>query len=54
MTNQIEDFKGKRMLERAEELDTFWAYTTEKRYRPRLCVKLVAIKIIRACPPNNK
>jgi len=23
-------------------------------YRPRLCVKLVAIKIIRAYPPNNK
>ena len=27
MTNEIESFKGKRMLERAEGLDTFWAYT---------------------------
>lgn len=30
MTNEIENFKGEKMLERAKELDTFWIYNTEK------------------------
>ena len=29
MTNEIENFKGEKMLERAKELDTFWIYNTE-------------------------
>ncbi len=29
MTNEIQNFKGERMLKRAEELDSFWAYNTE-------------------------
>lgn len=29
MTNEIQNFKGERMLQRAEELDSFWAYNTE-------------------------
>lgn len=29
MTNEIQNFKGERMLQRAEELDSFWAYSTE-------------------------
>lgn len=30
MTNKIQNFKGERMLQRAEELDSFWAYNTEE------------------------
>ena len=29
MTNEIRNFKGEKMLERAKELDTFWIYNTE-------------------------
>lgn len=29
MTNEIRNFKGERMLQKAEELDSFWAYNTE-------------------------
>jgi hypothetical protein len=29
MTNENQTFKGERMLQRAEELDSFWAYNTE-------------------------
>ncbi len=46
MTNQIEDFKGKRMLERAEELDTFWAYTTEKLPEDKQLVLLDNVQFI--------
>jgi len=46
MTNQIEDFKGKRMLERAEELDTFWAYTTEKLPKDKQLVLLDNVQFI--------
>jgi len=28
MTNKIQNFKGERMLQRAEDLDSFWAYRT--------------------------
>lgn len=30
MTNEIQNFKGERMLQRAEELDSFWAYNTQE------------------------
>jgi hypothetical protein len=30
MTNEIENFKGERMLERAKDLDSFWAYSTKQ------------------------
>uniref|UniRef100_A0A7V0Z427 site-specific DNA-methyltransferase (cytosine-N(4)-specific) n=1 Tax=candidate division WOR-3 bacterium TaxID=2052148 RepID=A0A7V0Z427_UNCW3 len=30
MTDEIQNFKGERMLQRAEELDSFWAYNTKK------------------------
>jgi len=30
MTDEIRNFKGERMLQRAEKLDSFWAYKTEK------------------------
>ncbi len=30
MTNEIQNFKGERMLQRAEELDSFWAYNTKE------------------------
>jgi len=30
MTNEVQNFKDERMLQRSEELDSFWAYTTEK------------------------
>lgn len=30
MTDEIQDFKGARMLQRAERLDSFWAYNTEE------------------------
>jgi len=46
MTNEIEDFKGKRMLERAEELDTFWAYTTEKLPEDKQLVLLDNVQFI--------
>lgn len=30
MIDEIQNFKGDRMLQRAEKLDSFWAYKTEK------------------------
>ncbi len=30
MTNEIQNFKGERMLQRAKELDSFWAYNTDE------------------------
>lgn len=30
MTNEIQNFKGERMLQSAEELDSFWAYNTKE------------------------
>jgi len=30
MADRTQDFKGKRMLQRAKELDSFWAYNTEE------------------------
>lgn len=30
MTNEIQNFKGERMLQRAKELDSFWAYNTKE------------------------
>jgi hypothetical protein len=30
MTGKIQNFKGKRMLLKAEELNTFWAYNTKE------------------------
>jgi tRNA G10 N-methylase Trm11 len=30
MTDEIQNFKGDRMLQRAEELDSFWAYSTKE------------------------
>jgi hypothetical protein len=30
MMDEIQNFKGERMLKRAEELDSFWAYNTEE------------------------
>lgn len=30
MTDEIQNFKGARMLQRAEKLDSFWAYNTEE------------------------
>ncbi len=30
MTDEIQNFKGERMLQRAEELDSFWAYNTKE------------------------
>jgi len=30
MAGEIKNFKGNRMLRRAEELDSFWAYKSEE------------------------
>ena len=30
MTNEIENFKGEKMLKRADELNFFWAYNKEE------------------------
>jgi tRNA G10 N-methylase Trm11 len=30
MTDKIQNFKGERMLQRAEEIDSFWAYNTQE------------------------
>jgi len=46
MTDEIENFKGKRMLERAEELDAFWAYSTEKLPEDKQLVLLDNVQFI--------
>jgi len=46
MTNEIDNFKGKRMLERAEELDAFWAYSTEKLPEDKQLVLLDNVQFI--------
>lgn len=46
MTDEIENFKGKRMLERAEELDAFWAYSTEQLPEDKQLVLLDNVQFI--------
>ncbi len=46
MTDEIENFKGKRMIERAEELDAFWAYSTEKLPKDKQLVLLGNVQFI--------
>jgi len=46
MTNEIESFKGKRMLERAEELDRFWAYSIEQLPEDKQLVLLDNVQFI--------
>lgn len=46
MKNTIESFKGKRMLERTKELDTFWAYKTEQLPEDKQLVLLDNVQFI--------
>lgn len=46
MTNELENFKGKRMIERAEGLDTFWAYNTENLQEDKQLVLLDNVQFI--------
>ena len=46
MIDEIENFKGKRMLERAEELDAFWAYSTEQLPEDKQLVLLNNVQFI--------
>lgn len=46
MTNETDSFKGKRMLKRAEELDTFWAYSTKELPKDKQLVLLDNVQFI--------
>ncbi len=46
MTNKIQNFKGERMLKRAEELDSFWAYSTEELPKDKQLLLLDNIQFI--------
>jgi tRNA G10 N-methylase Trm11 len=46
MTDKITNHKGKRMLQRAEELDSFWAYSTEELPRDKQLLLLDNVQFI--------
>ena len=46
MTNEIQNFKGERMLRRAEELDSFWAYNTKELPKEKQLVLLDNVQFI--------
>lgn len=46
MTEGIQNFKGKRMLQRAMELDSFWAYNTKELPRDRQLLLLDNVQFI--------
>jgi len=46
MINETKNFKGKRMLERAKDLDTFWAYSTERLPQDKQIVLLDNVQFI--------
>lgn len=46
MTEEIKSFKGKRMVERAKELDAFWAYSREQLPKDKQLVLLDNVQFI--------
>ncbi len=46
MTNEIQNFKGERMLQKAEELDSFWAYNTEELSKDKQLLLLDNVQFI--------
>ena len=46
MTDETKNFKGKRMLERAKDLDRFWAYRTEQLPKDKQIVLLDNVQFI--------
>ncbi len=46
MTSKVESFKGKKMLKKAENLNTFWAYNTEQLHEDKQLVLLDNVQFI--------